>query len=83
MASQQNEAEDLNAKVHSHVKAKSAVEPKGETSLIGKLKAKAMKLFSILKAGNVTKANKTSGNPGTHSQYPSDAAAAAITATET
>ena len=56
MATWQNEAEDLDAKVHSHVKAKPAVEaPKGETSPMGKLKAEIMKLFSTLKAGNITK----------------------------
>ena len=68
MATQQNEAKDLDAKVHSHIKAKSAVEvPKGETSPIGKLKTQVMKLLSTLKAGNVTKANKISGNPRAHS----------------
>ena len=68
MATQQNEAEDPDAKVHSYIKAKSAVEaPKGETSPMGKLNAEVMKLLSTMKAGNVTKANKASGNPGAHS----------------
>ena len=54
--------------LHSHVKAKSAVEaPKGGTSPMGKLKAEVTKLLSTLKAGHVTKANKASGNPRAHS----------------
>ena len=62
-AAQWNEAEDLNSKVQSHVKAKSAVEsPKGETNPMGKLKAEVMKLLNTLKAGNVTKANRVPGN---------------------
>ena len=70
-----NEAEDLDAKVHSHVKAKSAVKvPKEETSPMGKLKAEALKLLSTLKASNVTngtRVKKASENPGVHSQPPS------------
>ena len=83
MATQQNEAKDLDAKVHSHIKAKSAVEaPRGETSPMGKLKAEVTELLSTLKAGNVTKANKASGNLGSHSWPPSTTAAWAMTTTD-
>ena len=37
---------------------------------MGKLKAEVMKLLSTLKAGNVTKANKVSGNAGSKLRLP-------------
>ena len=65
MTAWQNEAEDLDVKMATHVKAKSAVEaPKGEASPMGKLRAEVMKLLNTLKTGNVMKGNKVSGNPG-------------------
>ena len=68
MATWQNDAKNLDAKVLSHVKAKPAVEnPKGEASPMGKLKTEVIKWLSTLKAGNVTKENKASVNPGAHS----------------
>ena len=53
MATQWKEAKDLDAKIATHVKTKSAVE--GETRPMGKLKAEVMKLLSTLEAGNVMK----------------------------
>ena len=49
---------------------------------MGKLKAEEMKLLSPLKAGNVTKANKVSGNPGAQLRTPSISAVVAMTTTD-
>ena len=74
MATLQNEAEDLDVNVHSHMKAKSAIKvPKGETRPIRKLKSEVTKLPSTLKASDVTsgtRAKMASGNPEVHSRPP-------------